>query len=168
MSTRKGTLGSGPTLPPASHSSQFFFKTLDCLTRSSKYWFNLICIDKALVPSTIVDIGFSALPNNFLITCCPTPVKSDKFLPPDVFAKSPFLDNNSAASDFKKKLGTSPKRTTPDLVPSFIITPLGNWALVQTELTIFFATSSESVTPLLAASSINSLTAILITLLLGP
>jgi len=105
------------------------------------------------VPSTIVDIGFSALPNNLLMTCSPTPVKSDKFLPPDVFTKSPFLDNKLSASDFKKKLGTDPSLTTPDFVPSFIITPLGNLALAHTSLTIFLATSSESSIPFLAASS---------------
>ena len=119
------------------------------------------------MPSTIVDIGFSALPNNLLITCSPTPVKSDKFLPPETFTKSPFLDNKLSASDFKKKLGTSPKRITPDLLPPNI-TPLGILASIQTELTIFFATSSESVIPLSAATSLNSFIAVLITLLLGP
>ena len=83
----------------------------------------------------------SGLTKATLIICSPTPVKSDKFLPPDVFIKSPFLDNKLSASDFKKKLGTEPNLTVPDLVPSFIITPLGNLALAHTSLTIFFATS---------------------------
>ena len=76
LSTKKGTLGSAPTLPPASQASQAAFCLLDCFTKSSKYWLNLTCEDKLTVPSTNVDIGFSALPNNFCRTSLPLGVKS--------------------------------------------------------------------------------------------
>ena len=163
--TKKGTLGSGPTLPPANHLSYSTFNLLDLLTIESKYWFKRTWADKAFVPSTIVLIGFWALPNNFFIISCPTPVRSLKFLPPFIPPFGGFI--KSSAIDFTKKSGTLANLTTPDLLPDDNKIPLGSSALFQTSLTIFLATSSDKVTPFSAASFLKFLTASSITAFVG-